>query len=277
MHTTIKKGSRGEDVKTLQRFLGVTADGIFGAATEAALVEWQATHTTATGARIGADGICGPVTWAAIEYAQKHPATTTAQAIASATTPQITQLPISVHISNCSYRTPKYLVIHYTAGSTSKAGTARSTRNVFISRQASADFIVDDAEIVQINPDINRKYTWAVGDGNGKYGVTNANSISIEMCSTLRKGASASAANHDGWSFTEAVMQRTVQLARYLMRKYNIPADRVIRHYDASRKSCPGIVGWNDNTIYDATTGKATAKKNHSNEWLKFHKRICEK
>jgi N-acetylmuramoyl-L-alanine amidase CwlA len=31
----------------------------------------------------------------------------------------------------------------------------------------------------------------------------------------------------------------TIELVQYLMKKYNIPIDRVVRHYDASRKNCP--------------------------------------
>ena len=37
----LKKGSRGDDVKTLQQFLGLSADGIFGSGTEAAVKKWQ--------------------------------------------------------------------------------------------------------------------------------------------------------------------------------------------------------------------------------------------
>ena len=37
----LKKGSKGESVKTLQEFLKITADGIFGINTEAAVKSWQ--------------------------------------------------------------------------------------------------------------------------------------------------------------------------------------------------------------------------------------------
>lgn len=40
----LKKGSKGESVKTLQEFLKLTADGDFGPKTEAAVREWQKTH-----------------------------------------------------------------------------------------------------------------------------------------------------------------------------------------------------------------------------------------
>ncbi len=188
---------------------------------------------------------------------------------------EIIKKPIYTHISKASGRDIKYLVIHYTAGGSSKKGTAQAVRNVFLNRQASADFVVDDAEIVQINPDLKNYYCWAVGDGNGKYGVTNKNSISIEMCSSLKKGTSSKVPNHSGWYFTQEVQDNTVKLAKQLMKQYNIPPERVIRHYDASRKSCPGIVGWNDGTLYKED-GSKTSAKNTSNEWFKFKKRITD-
>ena len=58
--TTIKKGSRGADVKTLQTKLGITADGIFGSATETAVKAFQTAHG------LVADGIVGAKTWAAL-------------------------------------------------------------------------------------------------------------------------------------------------------------------------------------------------------------------
>lgn len=52
----LKKGSRGEEVKQLQTKLGLAADGIFGAGTEAKLKEWQQKNG------LSADGIAGPST-----------------------------------------------------------------------------------------------------------------------------------------------------------------------------------------------------------------------
>lgn len=51
--------SKGPDVTTWQKIVGVTADGIFGAATDTATRAWQKTHG------LTADGIVGPATWAA--------------------------------------------------------------------------------------------------------------------------------------------------------------------------------------------------------------------
>lgn len=248
----LKIGNKGEEVKRLQEALGITNDGIFGKQTEEAVKLFQKKNG------LEVDGIVGDKTWAALGFKDEI---------------NIIKMPLGVHISKAPNREIKYLAIHFTAGSSSKAGSAKAVKHVFESRKASADFAVDDQDLVQFNPDLKNYYCWAVGDGNGKYGVTNKNSISIEICSSLKKGTSAAVPNHSGWYFTDAALENAVKLSKYLMKKYNIPIDRVIRHYDASRKSCPGLVGWNDGTLYKED-GSKTKEKNNSNEWIKFKKRL---
>ena len=248
----LKIGNKGEEVKRLQEALGITNDSIFGKQTEEAVKLFQKKNG------LEVDGIVGDKTWAALGFKDEI---------------NIIKMPLGVHISKAPNREIKYLAIHFTAGSSSKAGSAKSVKHVFEQRKASADFCVDDRDMVQFNPDLHNYYCWAVGDGNGKYGVTNKNSISIEICSSLKKGTSAAVPNHSGWYFTDAALENAVKLSKYLMKKYNIPIDRVIRHYDASRKSCPGLVGWNDGTLYKED-GSKTKEKNNSNEWIKFKKKL---
>lgn len=58
MATILKKGSTGEEVKDLQRKLGISADGIFGSGTEQAVKNFQSKNG------LTADGIVGDKTWA---------------------------------------------------------------------------------------------------------------------------------------------------------------------------------------------------------------------
>lgn len=155
-------------------------------------------------------------------------------------------------------RTIDYIVIHYTAGSTSRAGTAKNNAVMFSdpAHYASADFIVDDETIVQYNPDIKNRFCWHCGDNKNIYSMggkfygkcTNANSIGIEICSTNPNWTASDQANSKKWSFTEKAVLNAVELTNHLMQTYNIPADRVIRHYDVSGKLCPGIIGWNEDS-----------------------------
>lgn len=137
----------------------------------------------------------------------------------------------------------RYLVIHDTGNSNKGAG-ALNHRNYVENnkRGASAHYFVDDKVIVQYVGD--SLAAGSVGDGKGRFGITNSNSLSIEMC-----------INSD--SNYEAMYKNTVELTKNLMRKFNISIDRVVRHYDASRKSCPNHM-----------------RQNNWNKWWKFKKDI---
>lgn len=258
----LRKGSKGDSVKHLQNILisigySLVADGDFGQKTETAVKDFQKKNNLAV------DGIVGQQTWNKLALSDVKQVDSC-----------VVYNPINTHITKSANRQIKYLVIHYTAGKSSKEGAANANRTVFLKREASADFIVDDKVIMQINPDLRNYFCWAVGDGNGKYGVTNKNSISIEICSNLVKDTNPVFANHSGWYFTDESLNNAIKLAKILMKKYNIPLTNVIRHYDASRKSCPGIVGWNEGNLHDPITGKSINKKNTNEKWLAFKKRL---
>lgn len=119
----------------------------------------------------------------------------------------------------------KYIVIHSTGNT---GDTAQNNHDYFAggNRGASADFFVDDKNIIQII-DFDNYYSWHCGDGKGAYGISNSNSIGIEMCGT------------DGGNISNITVNNTIELVQYLMKIYSIDIDHVVRHYDASRKSCP--------------------------------------
>jgi len=273
MTTIYIQGSKGEDVRKIQQTLAkagykVTADGVYGPKTVEAVKALQR--------KVGlkADGIVGPAT---MRYINASNIT----AKISETASQTVDGRINQHITFCIGRPLQYIAIHYTAGTNSRRGAAMQARNVFLNRSASADFTVDDEQIVQVNPDIQNYYCWAVGDkrnpysGGGQlYGkATNKNTISIEVCSTLQHGTTAAQPNHDGWSFSEKALELTLRLVRKLMKQYGIPKEHVVRHYDITGKACPGIPGWNDATLY-TTDGKQTRDQNNSSEWERFLQRI---
>ena len=127
----------------------------------------------------------------------------------------------------------KYIVIHDTQNA-NKGADAEAHFKYFNggNRNSSADFFVDDKKVLQIN-DYTKYATWQVGDGKGKYGITNQNSVGVEIC-----------INSDG-NYENAV-ENAVELVKYLMRELDISCDCVIRHYDASRKNCPASMSGNN-------------------------------
>ena len=132
----------------------------------------------------------------------------------------------------------KYIVIHYTAndGDTDENNGKFFANNIV---QASAHYFVDDDSVTQSVPDDYA--AWAVGGGkyndcnitgggtlHGK--VTNTNSISIEICDDVKNGVVYPSAK---------TIENAVAFTKELMKKYNIPKENVIRHFDVNGKRCP--------------------------------------
>ena len=134
----------------------------------------------------------------------------------------------------------KYIVIHY-------VGAISSARNNCLyfkggDRQASAHYFVDSA-IWQCVPE--RKAAWHCGGGlqdtgsamvGGNRGATlhgictNSNSIGIELCCCRKDGKIVP---------TEEAIKTAAPLVKHLMKKYSVPASRVVRHFDVTGKCCP--------------------------------------
>ncbi|WP_276907197.1 peptidoglycan recognition family protein [Peptoniphilus duerdenii] len=132
----------------------------------------------------------------------------------------------------------KYLVIHDT-GNTARGADAEAHFRYLqtATRYGSAHYYLDDKQIIQTIGD--SLVAWSIGDKWG-YGnnpnrikdALNSNSLSIELCinSDIDK---------------VKAYKNLVELTKNLMKKFNIPPDRVIRHFDATGKICPG--SWSAN------------------------------
>lgn len=128
----------------------------------------------------------------------------------------------------------QYIVVHYTAND---GDTAAGNGNYFsgANRQASAHYFVDECSVVQTVKDTDAAWHCGGGlqgsGGHAYYGkCQNRNSLGVEMCSDKVGGK---------YVITAATVDRTVELVRYLMKRHNVPASRVIRHYDVTGKICP--------------------------------------
>ena len=135
---------------------------------------------------------------------------------------------------------PVYIVIHETDNTDIGADAERHYKYFNGGdRGASAHYVVDDKQVIQLVE--HNTQSWH----NGKKYVSNpampqcnnSNSIGIEIC-----------INQDG-DYSKAV-GNAVELTRKLMKELNIPADRVIRHYDSCGKQCPAKM-LKDRKIWD--------------------------
>ena len=134
----------------------------------------------------------------------------------------------------------KYIVVHYTGTTASAKNNCQYFRTG--NRNASADYFIDtDGSIWKYNANCAGFYSWHCGDGGGAYGITNANSIGIEVVNA-------------GTAFTSAQINSLNKLVRAIMEDYGVPASNVVRHYDASRKHCPAY-------YVDAVRWKALKEK----------------
>ena len=154
-----------------------------------------------------------------------------------------------------------HLVYHFTANDGDKAtNNGNYFKNNIV--KASAQYFVDDDIIVQSVEDEHVAYAVGgkklSGTKGGKYhGIcTNYNSINIELCDTNKNGK---------LDLSNKTRENAIELGRYLVKKYNIPKERVIRHYDVTGKNCPAYFvkdekAWNEfkNEIFNTKTTTIT-------------------
>ena len=121
----------------------------------------------------------------------------------------------------------EYIVIHYTSN---QGDTAKNNADYFARENvgASANYFVDKTEIWQSVADTDT--AWHCGAKTYRHPeCRNANSIGVEICMNDKKG-----------NVRQGSIETAAELVRYLMQRYGVPVDRVIRHYDVTGKYCPG-------------------------------------
>lgn len=173
--TTLKKGSRGEEVKTLQKKLNITADGVFGSDTEKAVKEFQ----TRNG--LVADGVVGEKTWSKL----------------GVTTTVTTPIPSGLIIENDYLKSGQYvagkfakdlIVLHHTAGWDDPHQVVSSWNNDSRGRVAT-EFVVGgmrctdgrtiyDGKVVRTFPEGCMGYHIGASGASGM----DARSTGIEVC-----------------------------------------------------------------------------------------------
>lgn len=124
---------------------------------------------------------------------------------------------------------PKYIVIHETDNTAAGAGARRHAQaqangnlETSVHLYSGSDGVYQAAEFSDGTWSIGKEY----GGNHSIKDATNRNSINIEIC-----------VNEDG--DYNVAWKNAIELVKYLIQITGIPADHVIRHYDAKGKYCP--------------------------------------
>lgn len=191
---------------------------------------------------------------------------------------------------------PRWIVVHYTAcAGVSAKNMCKSMSRV---KDASSHFYIDSKDIYASVP--LEYIAWHVGNGKVKqpsgkdltleelstlkasdwrYDLAASNhlkwisededflgnsvSIGVDFC-VLKKSTITKKATDTDWYFNPDAVENVAKTVAYLMKKYNIDLDHVIRHGDATGKPCPrpliSILPDEDN----------------DSEWEKFKEKVSE-
>ena len=124
---------------------------------------------------------------------------------------------------------PVYICVHETDNKSKGAGARRHAEAQFLGHlgtsvqyYAGSDGIYQAAEHTDGTYSIGTEY----GGNHAIHDASNRNTINIEIC-----------VNADG-DYMKA-RQNAIELVKHLMQVTGIPAERVIRHFDAKGKHCP--------------------------------------
>lgn len=160
----------------------------------------------------------------------------------------------------------EWIVVHDTANT--RAGANAEAHYKYFNggnRSASAHYFVDDKQVLRIVKDEDT--AWHCGDtqkylnGGGllKGKVKNSNSIGIEIC-----------INSDG-DYNKTVA-KTQELIIHLLKTYDLPLDRVIRHHDVTGKLCPGTMKANNWQAWRAfrMTLESLYKESDNLVWVEY-------
>lgn len=142
---------------------------------------------------------------------------------------EIKQKLTTYNLTKSNNKVNKYIVLHYTANN---GDTAKNNVDYFASKKvgSSANYFCDEKEIWQCV--LDKDIAWHVGTNKIYYNnCRNSNSIGIEMCSRVDSNGQ--------YYIKEKTVLNAIELTKMLMKKYNIPIENILRHYDVTGKRCP--------------------------------------
>jgi hypothetical protein len=189
----LKIGSKGNEVKELQEFLKIGADGIFGKGTETAVKKWQSDN------KLNVDGVVGPATWNAMGLADTDLSKSMGKAEMSKSNYSKNEYKspngldvVEFFMPSDEYLKgpikPEWLFLHHTAGWHNPYNTIKAWDSDKLG-QIATEFVLGgpsckgdddqyDGELVQAFPHGN----WGYHLGKNGSQTMHKNSIGIEVC-----------------------------------------------------------------------------------------------
>lgn len=198
---TIKRGSKGETVKVLQRKLNLLADGIFGNLTEEAVREFQKSKG------LTVDGIVGPKTWAAF----------------------------GDDLNLITKRTIKEIIVHCTATPEGKEYSVAQIRAMHLARGFSDigyHFLIGLDGVIHKGRDLNIAGAHCTGHNTISIGI-----CYIGGCDAAKLLVNGQLAPKD--TRTEAQKCALLNLLKDLKRIYR--GAKIHSHRDFANKACPSF------------------------------------
>ena len=184
---TLRKGTKGNEVKLLQEFLDTEADGIFGPGTERAVKKWQSENGLVV------DGIVGPATWDAMGLASTDDSekvyTTENELIINRS-----YLPKGEYLEGPTKK--EYVFLHHTAGWNNPYKTIRNWGNDTRGRIAT-EFVLGGQKLTNGNSDYDGvmvqcmpegAYGWHLGKNGSQYMHKHSVGIEVNNFGYLKNG-----------------------------------------------------------------------------------------
>jgi len=183
----LKKGTRGKEVKQLQEYLEIGADGVFGPGTEAAVKKWQKENNLVV------DGIVGPKTWEAMGLAT----TDESEQVYTTENGLIVNrhfLPKGEYLNGPSKK--EYCFLHHTAGWNNPYKTVRNWGNDTRGRIAT-EFVLGGQKLTNGNNDYDGvmvqcmpegAYGWHLGKNGSQYMHKHSVGIEVNNFGYLKNG-----------------------------------------------------------------------------------------
>jgi len=280
----LKLGSKGNEVKELQEFLGLKADGDFGSKTDIAVKEWQKKHGLLP------DGIVGPKTLSMMGFLDtdnsrviKEQKLYSVYSKNKYTTKNGLDI-VEYFMPKDEYKqgpiTPGWLFLHHTAGWHNPYNTIKAWDADKIG-QIATEFVLGgpsvkgndntyDGEVVQAFPKGN--YGWHLG-ANGSQ-IMHVNSVGIEVCNfgyvvdgKTYAGATVDESQivelaepfrgHKLWHrYSDLQIENLRKLILYIAERDNIDVRKGL--IEEIRKNGAKGFEWNENAYYGKVKGMWT-------------------